>query len=88
MSKTLQKALQVVAEVEFARLKNAAAWSPLATVRTKNKNKFGARYIFEDDSRLNIYFDGSASCERHASDVISFERQWHSCTYITSSAKE
>lgn len=76
----MSKVTQVTAQIEFARLKGAAAWSPLAIIKAKMANQHGARYTFEDDSRLNIYFNGSASCERHASDVISFEKQWHSCT--------
>lgn len=68
----------VMAEAEFERLKDTSGWAPQAPIRGKLPYHGGVRYTFEDDSRLYINFDGSASCEAHASYVLRREALWHS----------
>ena len=74
------KTTPLIAVAEFNRLKGAAAWSPMAKPIGIMRNQHGARYTFEDGSRLYLYFNGSASCERVTADVLAFNKDWHRCT--------
>lgn len=70
--------LSTIAEVEFERLKGAAEWCPLTTPVQEMNSARSTRYTFQDGSRLYVYANGAATCERHAADVIAYREQWHS----------
>jgi hypothetical protein len=52
--------MKCIAEIEFHRLSNLSAWTPVQPHKRRRPNGQVSHYDFEDGSKLSVYTSGKA----------------------------